>query len=137
MASFIITAAVALLFGQAAALSGRHNVALRFMERQGLNGPCDPPADCGEALFLTPIIRSGNLTRARAVSCVSLDGFSFPSHSGYLTVNATTNNNLFFWSVSVLRFVVYILVQVLSGTEWRRQSSADSLASSEANSIVA
>jgi hypothetical protein len=39
-------------------------------QRQSLSNhadPCLPPADCGDTLYLTPLIRAGNLTGARQV----------------------------------------------------------------------
>ncbi|KAG4075512.1 hypothetical protein HA402_003337 [Bradysia odoriphaga] len=56
-----------------------------------------------EALFLTPLIASGNISVARNLSLVlplpnsSPDISSRPSYSGLITVNETNNSNLFFW----------------------------------------
>jgi hypothetical protein len=58
-----------------------------------------------EKLFLSKLLKSGNLTAARDAALVkwnqdSLDGI--PTYSGYLTVNETTNSNLFFWFVPAI-----------------------------------
>lgn len=56
-----------------------------------------------DALFLTPLIASGRISEARNLSLVwplpnsSPDIPSRPSYSGLITVNETTNSNLFFW----------------------------------------
>ncbi|KAJ6635073.1 putative serine carboxypeptidase CPVL [Pseudolycoriella hygida] len=56
-----------------------------------------------DPLFLTPLIKSGNITEARSLSLVlelpnsSVDIPSRPSYSGFITVNETYNSNLFFW----------------------------------------
>ncbi|XP_037029414.1 probable serine carboxypeptidase CPVL isoform X2 [Bradysia coprophila] len=56
-----------------------------------------------EALFLTPLIASGNISLARNLSLVlplpnsSPDIPSRSSYSGLITVNETNNSNLFFW----------------------------------------
>lgn len=55
--------------------------------------------DVGEPLFLTPLIESGQLDRARQLSRVGSLGDvpDFPGYSGFLTVNKEYDNNLFFW----------------------------------------
>lgn len=56
-----------------------------------------------DALFLTPLIASGNISLARNLSLVltlpnsSIDIPIRQSYSGLITVNETTNSNLFFW----------------------------------------
>ena len=60
--------------------------------------PIHPNDDPGEPLFLTPFIESGEIDKARILSQVDLQpDYSFPSYSGYLTVNKTHDSNLFFW----------------------------------------
>ncbi|OXA38581.1 venom serine carboxypeptidase [Folsomia candida] len=53
----------------------------------------------GEPLFLTPLIKAGNITEAQRLSKVG--GFlAYPeitSYSGFITVNEEYNSNLFFW----------------------------------------
>ena len=57
-----------------------------------------PNDDPGEPLFLTPYIESGQIDQARNLSLVDLKpDYSYPSYSGYLTVNKTHESNLFFW----------------------------------------
>ncbi|XP_003748417.1 probable serine carboxypeptidase CPVL [Galendromus occidentalis] len=55
-------------------------------------------------LLLTPLISRNELLRARNLSLVgSLDGCDNPeTYSGYLTVNETTNANLFFWFIPAM-----------------------------------
>ncbi|RWS24146.1 uncharacterized protein B4U80_08132, partial [Leptotrombidium deliense] len=55
--------------------------------------------DFGEALFLTPLIESGDLEKGKQLSRVCDKHFECggESYSGYLTVNQTFNSNLFFW----------------------------------------
>jgi vitellogenic carboxypeptidase-like protein len=60
--------------------------------------PILPGDDPGEPLFLTPFIESGQIDQARNLSRVNLQpDYSYPSYSGYLTVNKTHQSNLFFW----------------------------------------
>ncbi|UJR27757.1 hypothetical protein I4U23_009030 [Adineta vaga] len=60
--------------------------------------PIQPNDDPGQPLFLTPYIESGQIDQARNLSRVNLQpDYSFPSYSGYLTVNKTHQSNLFFW----------------------------------------
>ncbi|XP_037072651.1 venom serine carboxypeptidase-like isoform X2 [Pollicipes pollicipes] len=60
-----------------------------------------PPAAAGDGpLFLTPLIESGELEKARNLSkVVGISGYAYESHSGYLTVNKEHNSNLFFWFI--------------------------------------
>lgn len=53
----------------------------------------------GEPLFLTPLIESGEIEKARELSKVKplIDSVNVQSFSGYFTVNKTYNSNLFFW----------------------------------------
>ena len=53
--------------------------------------------DVGEALFLTPYIERGDLEEGAKLATVDHVMQSVKSFSGFLTVNATTNSNLFFW----------------------------------------
>ena len=63
--------------------------------------PVHPNDDPGEPLFLTPFIESGQIDQARNLSRVNLQpDYSFPSYSGFLTVNKTHQSNLFFWFFS-------------------------------------
>ncbi|XP_077563809.1 venom serine carboxypeptidase-like [Haemaphysalis longicornis] len=57
-----------------------------------------------EALFLTPLILSGQLEEAKALSevCALPADVEVPSYSGFITVNAEFNSNLFFWFVPSL-----------------------------------
>ena len=60
--------------------------------------PIKPNDDPGEPLLLTPFIESGQIDQARNLSRVNLQpDYSFPSYSGFLTVNKTHQSNLFFW----------------------------------------
>ena len=60
--------------------------------------PLGPNADPGEPLFLTPYIESGKIEEARNLSRVNLEpNYKYPSYTGYLTVNKTTESNIFFW----------------------------------------
>jgi vitellogenic carboxypeptidase-like protein len=60
--------------------------------------PIQPNDDPGEPLFLTPYLESGQIDQARNLSRVNLQpDYSYPSYSGYLTVNKTHESNLFFW----------------------------------------
>jgi len=57
-------------------------------------------ADVGDPLFLTPYIINGQITEAKELSRVQNLTASFlepMSYSGFITVNATHNANLFFW----------------------------------------
>jgi len=60
--------------------------------------PIGPNDDPGEPLFLTPYIEAGKIEEARNLSRVNLaPDYTYPSYSGYLTVNKTHDSNLFFW----------------------------------------
>ncbi len=60
--------------------------------------PLRPDDDPGEPLFLTPYLETGQIDLARSLSQVHLQpAYSYPSYSGYLTVNKTCNSSLFFW----------------------------------------
>ncbi|XP_055686489.1 venom serine carboxypeptidase [Lutzomyia longipalpis] len=60
--------------------------------------PIEGGTDVGEPLFLTPLIHAGKIEEARNLSAVRHPELNFaPSHSGYLTVDAKMNSNLFFW----------------------------------------
>ncbi|RWS21946.1 venom serine carboxypeptidase-like isoform X2, partial [Leptotrombidium deliense] len=60
---------------------------------------CDTCQKCGETLFLTPLIESGQIEKAKKLSKVSEKRFgcNTESYSGYFTVNKAYNSNLFFW----------------------------------------
>jgi len=54
--------------------------------------------DPGKPLFLTPLIEEGQFDLAKQLSRVGpLKGHNVPSYSGFLTVNKTTDSNMFFW----------------------------------------
>jgi len=58
-----------------------------------------------EGLFLTKLIEAGNISEAQNAARVhwnrdSLD--DIPTYTGYLTVNETTNSNLFFWFIPAI-----------------------------------
>ncbi|XP_065202873.1 venom serine carboxypeptidase-like [Planococcus citri] len=57
----------------------------------------EPSKKCCDPLILTPLIRKGQIALAREKSYVTPLLPNIYSHSGYLTVNETTNSNLFFW----------------------------------------
>jgi vitellogenic carboxypeptidase-like protein len=60
--------------------------------------PIQPNDDPGQPLFLTPYIESGQIEEARNLSRVNLQpDYSYPSYSGYFTVNKTLESNIFFW----------------------------------------
>lgn len=52
--------------------------------------------DPGDPLILTPYLVSGDIDKARSLSQVNGIG-SFPSYSGYFTVDDKNNGNMFFW----------------------------------------
>ncbi|XP_065202376.1 venom serine carboxypeptidase-like [Planococcus citri] len=56
-----------------------------------------PSKECGEPLILTPLIKKGEINLAREKSYVKPLLPNIFSHSGFLTVNESTNSNLFFW----------------------------------------
>ncbi|XP_067648756.1 probable serine carboxypeptidase CPVL [Haliotis asinina] len=57
-----------------------------------LNNGVDP----GQPLMLTPYIERGETEKARLASATG-SYIPQPGHSGFLTVNKTTNSNMFFW----------------------------------------
>jgi vitellogenic carboxypeptidase-like protein len=60
--------------------------------------PIQPNDDPGQPLFLTPYIESGQIEQAKNLSRVNLQpDYSYPSYSGYFTVNKTLESNIFFW----------------------------------------
>ncbi|XP_058126438.1 venom serine carboxypeptidase [Anopheles ziemanni] len=61
--------------------------------------PLAPNDDVGEPLFLTPFIANKSLDEGRKAARVvhSAIPTDVESYSGYLTVDAATNSNLFFW----------------------------------------
>ncbi|CAI8028490.1 Probable serine carboxypeptidase CPVL [Geodia barretti] len=53
-------------------------------------------SDPGQPLFLTPYIEKGEIDQARELSKVpTIQGLD--SYSGFFTVNASSNGNMFFW----------------------------------------
>ncbi|ESO05294.1 hypothetical protein HELRODRAFT_77890, partial [Helobdella robusta] len=53
--------------------------------------------DPGSPLFLTPYIENGDIDKALALSKVRLEGTKIVSYSGFLTVNKSSDSNMFFW----------------------------------------
>lgn len=54
--------------------------------------------DPGQPVFLTPYIEKGQFEQAKAASKVGpLDGVDQDSYAGFITVNQTTNSNMYFW----------------------------------------
>lgn len=51
----------------------------------------------GEPLYLTPVINSGDIQRARSLSRVKPEIGGYESYSGFFTVNGSCASNLFFW----------------------------------------
>ncbi|XP_067649438.1 probable serine carboxypeptidase CPVL isoform X2 [Haliotis asinina] len=77
------------------ALCGSVSIAHSFL----LGGP-PTSVDPGQPLFLSPYIAGGHFQQAQNLSrVVSLQGSSILSYSGYITVNAYFNSNLFFWFI--------------------------------------
>ncbi|RWS21246.1 venom serine carboxypeptidase-like protein [Leptotrombidium deliense] len=60
---------------------------------------CENCDTCGEPLYLTSLIESGQIQQAKKLSRVWAKHFGCEteSYSGYLTVNKNYNSNLFFW----------------------------------------
>ncbi|XP_076326712.1 putative serine carboxypeptidase CPVL [Tachypleus tridentatus] len=56
-------------------------------------------SETGDPLFLTPLIESGNIEKARQESLVGplLSAPNITSYAALLTVNKTYNSNMFFW----------------------------------------
>ena len=69
----------------------------------------------GGQLFLTPLIARNELALAKNLSRVGpLEGYNVPmSYSGFLTVNETTESNLFFWFFPAL---VSVYINYLIGS---------------------
>ena len=58
--------------------------------------------DVGEPLYLTPYIHSGNIELGRELARVvgpmeGIDIAKIESYSGFITTNAETESNMFFW----------------------------------------
>ncbi|RWS13909.1 venom serine carboxypeptidase-like protein, partial [Leptotrombidium deliense] len=55
--------------------------------------------DCGEPLFLTPLIESGRVKEAKEKSLVRNLSYAseVESYSGFFTVSKQYNSNMFFW----------------------------------------
>lgn len=66
----------------------------------------DGDESAGDALYLTPLINSGQLNEARSRSQTGRIGGDeldyVLGYSGYLTVNRELNSNLFFWFIPAL-----------------------------------
>ncbi|XP_046573544.1 probable serine carboxypeptidase CPVL [Haliotis rubra] len=76
-------------------LCGSVSIAHSFL----LGGPTTS-VDPGQPLYLSPYIAGGHIQQAQNLSRVgSLQGSSILSYSGYITVNANFNSNLFFWFI--------------------------------------
>ncbi|XP_064401479.1 probable serine carboxypeptidase CPVL [Halichondria panicea] len=54
-------------------------------------------ADPGDPLYLTPYIKKGDVATAHKLSEVTEKLAGVTSYSGFLTVNETSNGNMFFW----------------------------------------
>ena len=71
-----------------------------FLRNHNFKRHPTPVADdvCSK-LILTPYIEDGNIEEARRLSAVSGGPFpeDIPSYSGFFTVNAQYDSNLFFW----------------------------------------
>lgn len=59
----------------------------------------DFEGDDGEPLFITPLLEGGkDVKEIQKMAAIDLpDLKDFPGYSGFLTVNKTTNSNMFFW----------------------------------------
>lgn len=66
--------------------------------------------DPGSRLFLTPLIKAGEIEKAREEALVT--GFDpVIGYSGYITINETYNSNLFFWFFPSEVFTLSHLIQ--------------------------
>ena len=59
-------------------------------------------SDVGEPLYLTPYIQSGDIETAKSLARVTdplpdLENENIESYSGFITVEPSTNSNMFFW----------------------------------------
>ena len=63
---------------------------------ESLKFPIPSEDKAGKPLFLTPYIQKGKIDEARELARVT-NLTSVVSYSGFLTVNAEYNSNLFFW----------------------------------------
>eukprot|EP00823_Brevimastigomonas_motovehiculus_P004991 TRINITY_DN343_c0_g2_i1.p1 TRINITY_DN343_c0_g2~~TRINITY_DN343_c0_g2_i1.p1 ORF type:complete len:497 (+),score=111.72 TRINITY_DN343_c0_g2_i1:59-1549(+) len=97
MSPKFILSCLAALIALHSSVGLRPDVAMQFPLRKEPD-PC-AGGQCGEPLYLSPFIQAGNITEARRLSRVgSITGFeAFPSYSGFICSNKTTNNQLFFW----------------------------------------
>ena len=78
---------------------------------------CDASSqNVGEPLFLTPYIQSGDVELGRELARVlepmeGIDVTNLESYSGFITTNASTESNMFFWffpaTVSIQHFCGY------------------------------
>ena len=58
--------------------------------------------DVGEPLYLTPYIQSGEMAAGRELArvvepMVGIDVTNLESYAGFITTNASTESNMFFW----------------------------------------
>ena len=66
-------------------------------------GNCLPIDDPGQPLYLTPLINSGQIHQAKQMAMVEPLVPGVSSSSGYITVDNTTDANMFFWKVDTNR----------------------------------
>lgn len=61
-------------------------------------------------LYLSSYIKQGNIEEGRLAAKVGppFDVFAEPNYAGYITVNETTNSNLFFWFFVAEVSIIYI-----------------------------
>lgn len=76
--------------------------AATFLKAEAQEPACEEDPTYSERLLLTPLIGNGSdpaaINKALNLSQVHalIDGYNIIAHSGYITVNETTNNSLFF-----------------------------------------
>ena len=74
--------------------------------------------DAGEPLYLTPYIERGQVEEGRSAAAVKElpgAGSNHGGFSGFLTVNASSGSNSFFWSCFKIMFCAYIFSHRLPG----------------------
>ena len=79
-----------------------------------LHGSLSFHRDVGEPLYLTPYIQSGDIATAKSLAQVTdplpdLENENIESYAGFLTVEPSTNNNMFFWFFPATVFKIYLL----------------------------
>lgn len=69
----------------------------RFESHSGVEG--DFEGDDDGPLFITPFLENGkDVKEIQKMAAIDLEDLkAFPGYSGFLTVNKTTNSNMFFW----------------------------------------